>query len=571
MILKIIHNNYKNKNIATVGEKRVKKFIEKMYKNINIDDDRIAYLYIDYPISTSYKPDFVIIDPINGISIIEVKDWSMSYIKEINQEIAELTDRKDCNPAKKACRYLDTIKTNLSHKDFKFIKNKISSCIVYTNISREELTDKNFNFFMSRNIKSYFKDDELDESIFNNEVRKLDLDRIEMNKIRAILYPEISVYKENKIIDSLNLSQEDVVRKYPRTNCMLTGLPGSGKTLILVARAIYTLKENPDYKSILIVVYNNSLRKYIEDIISKLSTYLYEFDTKRIFVKTYDVLCQEITNRKIESKDKAEKSKEFESIRKDAFKKANDIEPIYDAVLVDEYQDFKKEWIYVCKSICKEEGEKNWNIFFAGDRLQQINTKETFNWDNDFGLNMQGKSMFLKESYRTEFTFLNLALRFLEENKKVRKDVEKYYYDESKGESLICSKNTEQEIEFIENTNIFFLKEKVASILEYGYKKEDILILCPQKVMAQQIKNMLPNINACTYISSKGLESKVVILMNINDRKVFFKEDLELEYKTIYVGITRASEMLTIHSDGNKNCYFDFYNLLKECYEEQMY
>ena len=93
------------------------------------------------------------------------------------------------------------------------------------------------------------------------------------------------------------------------------GLPGSGKTLILIARAIYTLKENPDYESILIVVYNSSLRKYIEDVIWKLSTYLYEFDIKRIYVKTYDVLCQEITNRKIESKDKTEKAKEFESIR----------------------------------------------------------------------------------------------------------------------------------------------------------------------------------------------------------------------------------------------------------------
>lgn len=571
MILKIIHNDYKNKNIATDGEKRVRKFIEKMYKNINIDDDRTAYLYIDYPISNSYKPDFVIIDPIKGISIIEVKDWSMSYIKNITQEEAELIDRKDCNPARKACKYLDTIKTNLSHKDFKFIKNKILSCIVYTNISRDELTDKNVNAFMSKNIKSCFKNEELDESIFNNEVRDLDLDRIEMNKIRAALYPEISVYKEKKIIDALNLSQEDVIRKYPRTNCMLTGLPGSGKTLILIARAIYTLKENPDYESILIVVYNSSLRKYIEDVISKLSTYLYEFDIKRIYVKTYDVLCQEITNRKIESKDKVEKAKEFESIREDAFIKSNSIEPIYDAVFVDEYQDFEKEWICVCKAVCKavckEEGKKNWNMFFTGDRLQQINTKGTFNWENDFGLGMQGKSMFLKESYRTEYEFLNLGLRFLEENKKIRKDVKKYYYDESEGEGLSCSKNTGQEIEFIEHQNIYFLKEKVKSILKDGYKEKDILILCPTKKTIKEIGRILPNITAYTYISSKGLEYKVVILMNVNDRKVFFEEDLELEYKTIYVGITRASEMLIIHSDGNEDSYFDFYNLLKECYE----
>ena len=71
-------------------------------------------------------------------------------------------------------------------------------------------------------------------------------------------------------------------------------------------------------------------------------------------------------------------------------------------------------------------------------------------------------------------------------------------------------------------------------------KEKDILILCPTKKTIKEIGKILPNITACTYISSKGLEYKVVILMNVNDRKVFFEEDLELEYKTIYVGITRA-------------------------------
>ena len=107
---------------------------------------------------------------------------------------------------------------------------------------------------------------------------------------------------------------------------------------------------------------------------------------------------------------------------------------------------------------------------------------------------------FLKESYRTEYEFLNLGLRFLEENKKIRKDVKKYYYDESEGEGLSCSKNTGEEIEFIEHQNIYFLKEKVKSILKDGYKEKDILILCPTEKDDKEIGKILPNITACTYI-----------------------------------------------------------------------
>ena len=52
--------------------------------------------------------------------------------------------------------------------------------------------------------------------------------------------------------------QEEFARKVPYGHYMVTGIPGSGKTVILLARAVHLIKENPNWK-ILILTYNKSL------------------------------------------------------------------------------------------------------------------------------------------------------------------------------------------------------------------------------------------------------------------------------------------------------------------------
>lgn len=90
-----------------------------------------------------------------------------------------------------------------------------------------------------------------------------------------------------------------------------------------------------------------------------------------------------------------------------------------------------------------------------------------------------------------------------------------------------------------------------------GYKYKDILVLADswkvaedfQKILSPSIRNYVKIgkdideecLNVTTYHSSKGLENKIVILLNINNID---------DKKLIYVGMTRASERLYIHSDS---------------------
>ena len=76
MTLNIIKNESKK---LTKGEMELLNKIRKLYKEYQSE----AYLYVQ-PTISNLIPDFILIDEKRGISILEVKDWSLSYIKDIN-------------------------------------------------------------------------------------------------------------------------------------------------------------------------------------------------------------------------------------------------------------------------------------------------------------------------------------------------------------------------------------------------------------------------------------------------------------------------------------------------------
>lgn len=76
--------------------------------------------------------------------------------------------------------------------------------------------------------------------------------------------------------------------------------------------------------------------------------------------------------------------------------------PIYDAILIDEYQDFYDSWITLCIKLCKTykyndtKGEEveGINLFMAGDRLQSIYNTKDLSWKS-LGIDIRGRSTLL--------------------------------------------------------------------------------------------------------------------------------------------------------------------------------
>ena len=64
----------------TSGERRVASRLESF-----LNDD--CFVWYDIPVGRKNRhPDFVIIDPDNGLVFLEVKDWTVSTLRKANQE-----------------------------------------------------------------------------------------------------------------------------------------------------------------------------------------------------------------------------------------------------------------------------------------------------------------------------------------------------------------------------------------------------------------------------------------------------------------------------------------------------
>ena len=219
-------------------------------------------------------------------------------------------------------------------------------------------------------------------------------------------------------------------------------------------------------------------------------------------------------------------------------------------------------------------GQQTENLFLAGDRLQSIYNDKDSSWKS-LGVNIVGRSKLLKTSYRSGSTHINLALDYLMKDEKLKKEVEKFYEGRN---GICCNYKAENNVDFISGgldningyLNDLFLNQK--------YNPEDVLVLVPNskgpnnkdeiyqkldvqlKSISVASKEVEPNkMTVTTYHSSKGLECKVCILLNVDNLN---------DKKLVYVGMTRASEKLCIHSfkpDEGKT-----FKELLSCYEELM-
>ena len=575
-------NRFSNKSIElTSGENKVLEILKKLYSNVEHD----VYIYSQQVISTR-RPDFVIIDPKRGISILEVKDWSKGYIKSVNKRKVELVDKTCDNPNIQVSGYKSIISGSLFNKGCESItEEEISPVIIFTSLSNKSQEYQELSMLFTSNIRYIFKEDlnklSIDDLFHKNQFLNA---QNELNLIRLALFPELEIVNvkdnevENTEVKVLDFNQEEFAKRIPYGHYMLTGVPGSGKTAVLLARAIYLVKENPNWK-ILILTYNKSLSSKLNAQLNKIAEQfkndLFHQDINLDHIEI--IHFHALTSRLTPGSYKPSYMTNDEWFDEEVVQLAlNNAYESYDAILIDEYQDFRMSWIELCISLCKsyrlaDDNKKIKNIFLAGDRLQSIYNPKDVIWQS-IGLNIRGggRSKFLKTSYRSAKEHMNLALKFLKEDKKLKAEVEKFYTDDSDNEELksVHSGN----LSFISG-NYQIIGDEIERLKQLGYENHDFLILCPNKRISKVVKDKAPqsikyqmemvsnlnesdiedNIIITTYHSSKGLEASVVFMVEVDKVYVGESESEQLKRKLIYVGMTRASERLYIYSKVNDN------------------
>lgn len=567
-----------NKGIElTKGESIVLETLRKIYKDVTYN----VFIYVQAMIGNK-RPDFIIMDEKRGVSIIEVKDWSEDYIVDVNKVKVKLVDRECENPIKQIKGYKNLLSSALFTRDVDPIDEEdISLRIIYTNLNQTSQYNENLTLLFTSQVGYIFKNNLANlrvSQLFDKEALETPLLLTDLNSIRVSLYPEIEIITLDQSIISreikaLDFDQEEFAKRIPLGHYMVTGIPGSGKTVILLSRAVYLIKENPDWR-ILILTYNKSLSHKLNSQLERIAENL-----KQDAINDINLENIEIRNFHSEVSRLLGRMRKPENMDNDVWFNDESVKlasekayPIYDAILIDEYQDFYMNWISLCLKLCKEytndTSDKIFkNIFLAGDRLQSIYNRNEISWKS-IGINMQGRSKFLKTSYRSAKQHLNLALNFLRNDKILKKDVDKFYVDELNNQELDAVNNGS--VEFLTG-NFAMIGDKIIELKKKGYKNEDFLILCPSKNCCDSVKQKssssikyemeyikdltdeTKNIILTTYHSSKGLEAKVVFLTEID--KIYVSNDAsdQIKRKILYVGMTRASEKLYIHSTSSEN------------------
>lgn len=401
----------------------------------------------------------------------------------------------------------------------------------------------------------------------------------DIQSIRGILFPEIMLPnkpKKNEILGKelveemikvLDIEQEKIAQNLEEGIQVIRGVPGSGKTVILISRAIYLAKISPQSK-IKIITYTRSLKAIIENKLKTLRVplELQGVSIDNLSVETFHSMALKLSG--IKYCDEESLTDEFwkNELPKLALSKAHEK---YDIMLIDEYQDFQDSWLILCLQLVKKTINGKKNLFLAGDPLQSI-YREKVNDLKSLGLSFESNQILLKHSYRTGKKQLESVLEFLERDPNMKKEIEEFY----QGKEDIKTQN-------IHNSGIFFIENgykegiKVLKnlIFEREYNPDDILVLMPslgrcdkffqllpkelqeKSIVSKNIKNNLFPIT--TYHSAKGIEAKVCLL---------FDFDQVEDRKLAYVGITRASEQVFIHSDDyfSQNFATEFYKNLSE-------
>lgn len=610
---------------ATVGERLLFRTL-KTY----LPDDYIVYYE---PEIHGKRPDFVIIGPDLGLLVLEVKDYTKNTLFQLNHDewtiitsSGEQTKMK--SPLKQArdnmFHIVDLLKKdrNLVHLEGKYqfqLKFPYGFGSVFTRLYQKDFIENGLYSVVEPALcltrdeidpeKEAFSEENIIEKITNMFVvpyrLRNPLSKEEIDAIRYHLFPEVRISAEFKQpvpyqdqlllslhdIKAMDLLQENLAKQIGDKNRLIRGVAGSGKTLILASRAKLLVKEHPDWK-ILILCYNISLSRSIEQMIHHM---MQEPDNLFDFDFTKEDADKPSTSRNIKvcnfhawlKNDLKITEKEIPSIV-EKLEGGEAILPMYDAILIDEGQDFDPEWFQLVSNLLNPETK---SLLLVEDRAQDI-YKRKRSYLQDTGLSFQGRSKILSINYRNTAQIVKFAWDFYQKNSSLKNKVVTKDFE---GEIIAPQSTRRKGVEpAIVKTDSFFKEAKIVAkqinklhdqykvpfsemLILYRVKKTykmsyidvlkralseegiDYYWITENSESKRNFEKEQETVKISTIESSKGLDFQAVFIVNVDNMPFALEEDKEREASLLYIGMTRAKEFLFLSYSGESvfTEYFD--------------
>lgn len=391
----------------TDGERKLLQFLSS-----TLDD---TYEVFFQPYLNGDNPDIIILRENSGVMIVEVKDWDLnSYelspnrnwqLKNINNKFGGKQIVK--SPIQQVFEYKENL-YNL-HIDTlleKRIKNpkflSIVTCAIYFHNASKNQIDK-FLSYGNEDKESYIKFlthfeflgfDSLNQDCFKKILSKRWLDKKSFlfdeelyKSFKRYLKPPNHTIEQGKNIIYTD-EQQRIIESKAGSQQKIKGVAGSGKTLALAKRAVNAHLRHKG--EILILTFNISLRNYIHDRISEVRE---NFEWKHFTILHYHHFIKAHNNNVnfIKSDENGETRPEGKS---------------FQTIIIDEVQDYQKEWISNVKMFLAQNGE----FVVYGDEKQNI--YQRILEEKKPYTSIGGQWNILKKSFRVSTDIANLATQF---------------------------------------------------------------------------------------------------------------------------------------------------------------
>jgi len=163
------------------------------------------------------------------------------------------------NPVFKAGQYYKSLEGLFSMDDRLYntqgeLDVKLSSFAILPHLKRAAFEENHLADVFNQKPAHYLLSEDfnsLEISDLFSEIKPLSPMYLKM--LRAIIFPEIQILSTSEnhtqeLIAALDAEQERFAKNISYGHYMVTGVPGSGKTVMLLAREIHLIRENPDWK-----------------------------------------------------------------------------------------------------------------------------------------------------------------------------------------------------------------------------------------------------------------------------------------------------------------------------------
>lgn len=588
----------------TSGEKRFSERLEQ-----KLEDDYL--IWYDIAVGRKYsKPDFVVLHPRRGLLVLEVKDWRLDSIHEMDREsFALLTERglvRERNPVAQA-RFYATEICSLLERDPQLLQASDSRYagkltmpwaygVVLANISRLQFSQSGMADFIPEHL--VICQDEMYESVDSEAFQlrmwnmfpqafKCLLSLPQIDRIRWHLFPEVRVASGSQqfglfdrqagqeqplldipdIIRVMDLQQEQLARSLGDGHRIIHGVAGSGKTMILGYRCLHLVRALS--KPVLVLCYNRTLAARLTQILAAQGL------AGKVDVRSFHAWCRQmLVAYHVELPKQgngfwdALVPSVMAGVESGQIPRAQ-----YGAVLIDEGHDFQPDWYRLVVQMVDPATNALLVLYDDAQNIYGKAERRKFTWKS-VGINAVGHTSILKVNYRNTLEVLSVARGFADK-------LLKGHDSDDDGVPLVAPvsagrRGAMPELLRVEDAHAqsWFIVDRIREEQAQGRVLSDMAVLfrsnsegenlaaalhragIPNRLAGYAGKDTLfaegDSVKLVSMHSSKGLEFPVVIIPGLGGmpRK---NEDEEQEARLLYVAMTRATEKLFLVHDADSS------------------